>query len=84
VNGRNYSSANIALRALGVTLLATYDTGPAEDAGNANPDEAFRYDASLAGYIFNLKTTGYTMGVYGLTFTIGDDPTVLVAEFRVR
>ena len=41
-------------------LIASGDMGPAEDAGHANPDEAFRYDAALAGYIFNLKTTGYT------------------------
>jgi hypothetical protein len=84
VNGRNHSSPNITLTARGVALIATGDTGPAEDAGNANPDQAFRYDPSLAGYIFNLKTTGLQMGIYGLTFTVGNDPTVRVAEFRVR
>jgi hypothetical protein len=82
--GRNYSSSDISLHARGVMLLGTDDTGPAEDAGNANPDQAFRFDPALAGYIFNLKTTGYGMGVYGLTFTVGDDPTIRVAEFRVR
>lgn len=84
VDGANYSSPDIALHARGVALLATGDTGPAEDAGNANPDQAFRYDPALAGYIFNLKTTGYSMGTYGLTFTVGNDPTIRVAQFRVR
>ena len=82
--GRNASSPSIALAARGVKLLATGDVGPAEDAGSANPDQAFRYDATFAGYIFNLKTSGYTEGVYGLTFTVGDDPTLRLAEFRVR
>jgi uncharacterized repeat protein (TIGR01451 family) len=84
VTGRNYSSANVGLSARGVQLLASGDMGPPEDAGNANPDQAFRYDAAITGYIFNLKTTGYTPGVYGLTFTVGDDPTIRVAEFRVQ
>ena len=85
--GRNQSSAATTLTALGVTLVSTGDTGLAEDPGNANPDSAFRYDPALdgaGGYIFNLKTTGYQMGTYNLRFRAGNDPTVHVAEFRVR
>jgi hypothetical protein len=36
------------------------------------------------GYLFNLKTVGYRMGTYYIRFRAGDDPTVYVAEFRVR
>lgn len=81
---RNYSPPGVNLNIRGVQLLGTADIGPAEDAGNANPDQAFRYDAALAGYIFNLKTTGLPAGVYGLSFTAGDDPTLHVVQFRVR
>lgn len=41
-SGRNHSAPEISLTATGVRLLATGEMGPAEDAGNANPDEAFR------------------------------------------
>lgn len=58
--------------------------GRAEDAGDVNPDHACRDDAALAGYIFNLKTTGLPQGVYGLSFTSGNEPTVHVVQFRVR
>jgi hypothetical protein len=49
-------------------------TGAVEDAGNANPDSNFRYDATLGpsgGYIFNLQTSGLRTGGYSLTFTAG-------------
>jgi hypothetical protein len=55
----------------------------AVDAGNANPDFDFRYDAALAGYIFNLKTTGLGTGTYQLCFTVGGCA-VLSAAFEVR
>ncbi len=53
------------------------------DAGNANADFNFRYDASLAGYIFNLKTTGLTTGTYHLKFTV-DGLGDYTAPFAVR
>ena len=43
------------------------------DAGNANPDSTFRYDASLAGYVFNLSTKGLEAGRYVLSFWTGPD-----------
>ncbi len=51
------------------------------DAGQANPDLNFRYDASLAGYVFNMKTTGLAAGQYLLDFQAGGE-TYSVA-FRV-
>jgi hypothetical protein len=53
-------------------------SGEPEDAGNANPDNNFRFDSSLeslGGYIFNLKTSGLASGTYGFTFTVTGDPT---------
>ena len=54
------------------------------DAGNANPDNDFRYDASLQGYVFNLKTTGLSGGTYGLEYTVSGDPTVHRVLFSVK
>jgi hypothetical protein len=71
--GDNLSSSGILVHATGVTQTSNLITGPAEDAGNANPDSDFRYDAALGGtggYIYNLKTTGLTTGTYRLNFTI--------------
>jgi len=58
-----------------------------QDAGNANPDYDFRYDASLGdtgGYIFNLKTTGLATGSYVLKFQAGTDPAIYSAPFQVK
>ena len=56
----------------------------AEDAGNANPDNAFRYDATLGGYIYNLSTKGLTQGTWKLTFTVAGDPVEHSVTFGVR
>lgn len=86
-SGANLSSASIVLHATGVTQTSTNIDGPVQDAGNANPDYDFRYDASLGdtgGYIFNLKTTGLTTGSYVLKFQAGADPAIYSAPFQVK
>jgi hypothetical protein len=86
-NGVNQSSPTIIVKALSVTRVSTNTTGPVEDAGNANPDDDFRYDASLGvggGYIFNLSTIGYSPGTYRLNFKAGDDPSTHFVQFGVR
>lgn len=83
-SGQNLSSESIVLHALSVTQASTNAPGPLDDTGNANPDFDFRYDASLAGYIFNLSTHGLSMGTYRLNFTVGSDPTVYSAPFAVK
>ncbi len=84
----NLSSSNIALTALSVQLVSSAAPGPVEDSGNANPDNNFRYDASLGGtggYIFNLSTRGLATGTYNLNFkVVGADPTIYTAPFQVR
>jgi hypothetical protein len=83
-NGTNISSPDIALHATGVTHVFGEAMGELQYTGNANPDYDFRYDASLGGYIFNLKTTGLGNGIWKLSFTIGDDATEYAVEFQVR
>ena len=87
VAGANLSSAGLEVRALGVSLVSTETSGPVADAGDANPDDGFRFDPTLGetgGYIFNFKTTGYAPGTYKLNFTVGADPYVYSTQFQVR
>jgi hypothetical protein len=86
-NGVNVSNANVLVHATSVIMASTEAPGPLEDAGNANPDGNFRYDAGLGGtggYIFNLSTQGYGTGTYLLRFTVGGDPTVHSVQFQVK
>jgi DNA/RNA endonuclease G (NUC1) len=80
----NLSSAAVIPQAILVTRVSNNASTAVQDAGNANPDMNFRYDASLAGYIFNLKTTGLTTGSYVLGFRVGADPYVYAAPFQIR
>ena len=85
--GANLSSSSIVLHAVGISLESMSISGDVVDAGNANADDDFRYDASLGGtggYIFNLKTTGLTTGAYDLHFTVGTAPTVFRTRFQVK
>jgi lipopolysaccharide export system protein LptA len=70
-SGSDVSSPGVIVNATDIFLIGG-STGTVEDAGNANPDSNFRYDATLGpsgGYIFNLKTSGLRTGTYSLTFT---------------
>jgi YVTN family beta-propeller protein len=85
--GLNLSAAGIALHATGITLVSTSISGPVNDAGNANPDNNFRFDAGLGGtggYIFNLKTTGLSTGSYNLNFTVNGDTYAYQVPFQVK
>jgi hypothetical protein len=87
INGSNLSSAGTVVTAVGVGLASTTTYGDVMDAGNANPDNNFRFDLTLGGtggYIYNLKTTGLTTGTYNLYFTAGSDPTLHAAQFQVK
>jgi hypothetical protein len=81
--GANVSSSSLVLRAVGTTLVSTDAAGVLEDAGNSNPDFDFRYHAGFGGYIFNLKTTGYSPGTYVLTFRVAGDPRAYTVQFRI-
>lgn len=86
--GQNLSSASIVVTATGLVKrdgIATSTT--VEDAGNANPDDRFRYDAGLGGtggYIYNLSTKGLSTGTWELRFTVSGDPMTYSVTFDLR
>jgi hypothetical protein len=87
INGANVSSAGVTVTAVSVGLVSSAITGDPIDAGDANPDNNFRFDPTLGGtggYIYNLSTTGLATGAYNLYFTAGNDPLQHSAGFRVR
>jgi Bacterial Ig-like domain (group 3)/Lamin Tail Domain/Divergent InlB B-repeat domain len=81
-DGTNVSSADMVLTAVGVGPASTNTYGPVANAGNANPNNIFRFTGD--SYIFNLKTTGLAAGVYKLYFRVGSDPTLHTVQFQVR
>lgn len=85
-NGINVSESNIVLHATATSLASVQVDGEVEDAGNANPDDNFRFTNSdgQGGYIFNLKTTGMTTGTYVLIFKAGSDPFSHRAQFQIK
>jgi hypothetical protein len=86
-NGNDLSSSSIAVHATSVSQISTSTSSEVEDFGNSNPDDDFRFDATLGstgGYIFNLKTTGLSTGTYSLNFTVTGDSFVYAADFEVK
>ena len=67
-----------------MSQVSTAVSGTLEDAGAANADDNFRYDATLGGYTYNLKTTGFTIGTYAIGFVASGDPTTHKVEFQVK
>ncbi len=81
-NGNNLSSAGTVVTAVGIALVSTSVYGPVDAAGNANPDNNFRFAGD--SYIFNMKTTGMGTGVYNLYFKVGADPTLHTMQFQIK
>lgn len=80
--GANLSAAGLTVTATNLVRVGTTVTGVLEDAGNANPDNNFRFDAG--GYIFNLSTQGLSPGTWSLSFTVTGDPTVHSTPFQIQ
>src|SRR5215831_9522410 len=86
-SANDLSSSSIIAHATSVTQVSTSISVPVEDSGNANPDNDFRFDATLGatgGYIFNLKTTRLTTGTYNLNFIVTGDTATYAAPFQVK
>lgn len=83
-SGGNLSSPDITVTALSTFHVSSNTTGEVMDTGNANPDGNFRYDADLAGYIFNLSTTGLVSGTYQLNLKAGSDTQTHSVQFQVK
>ncbi len=81
-SGADISSPNIAVTATSL-VDSNGNAVPLNPAGNANPNDLFRYDPNLGGYIFNLDTKGLTAGTYTLYYTAGNDPTLHSLTFVV-
>jgi uncharacterized repeat protein (TIGR01451 family) len=82
--GSNLSSPSITVHAVSVTKVSSNTTAALDDTGNANPDLDFRYDMTLAGYMFNLSTKGYVTGTYSLNFRAGADSTIHSVLFAIK
>ena len=86
-NNANVSLPGIVLTATGVNLVSTSAPGILDDAGNANPENNFRFDSTLGGtggYIFNLNTSGLSTGTYAVSFVATGDPTTHAVRFQVK
>jgi hypothetical protein len=81
-NGENLSAAGLTVTALGTVRLSDFAPGEVEDAGQANPDDNFRFAGD--GYIFNLQTKGLTTGTYVLAFKAGSDPLTHGVQFQIK
>lgn len=85
-NGNNLSSSDIDLTAIRLERVnadGTRTEVPLQDAGNANPENLFRYDDALGGYLFNLSTKGLGAGTYDFFWTAEGDPTEHSLRFRL-
>jgi len=86
-NGSDLSSATVTVHATSLVQVSTNTTDTIVTDGNANPDNDFRFDASLGpggGYIFNLNTKGLASGTYNLNFIAGVDSTTHTLQFQVK
>ena len=81
---RTVSSSRIAVHATGLTKVDNTASSTPDDSSAANPDNDFRYDATLGGsggYIYNLSTKNLTTGTWALSFTATGDPTTHTVRF---
>lgn len=81
---RNVSSMGMTLRAATLRHATSGAAAVPAGAGNANPGGMFRYDATLGGYIYNLKTTGLAPGTWILGITVNGAPPVYELRVQIR
>jgi hypothetical protein len=79
VAGVNQSSAAVVVTALGVTRKTDGSSVPLPGAGTS-----FTFDSTLAGYVFNVNSTGYAAGVYLLSFSAAGDPVNHTVQFKIK
>lgn len=83
-DGTNISAPSRSLKALSLKRSSDDTAIDVEDSGQSNPDDNFRYDADLQGYIFNLRTKGLTAGTYVLTADVGGQAQYVQMPFSIR
>jgi hypothetical protein len=82
-SGANLSASRFALQALTIDRLYT----PPPNQGSSNPNQLFRYDAKLKGYIYNFDVNGLPLGVGSHTMEFSVDgvaAAAYVAPFELR
>jgi len=85
--GSNVSSPAIVVHATALKRVSDDASGTLGDAGAANADADFRYDATIGGdggYIFNLSSRDLSTGTWALAFAATGDPTSHTVQFQVR
>jgi predicted outer membrane repeat protein len=83
-SGRNVSAASLPVMAVSLRNASTGQIVAPDASGNANPGGAFRFDASLQGYIYNLKTTVLPSGAWVMSITINGAPIIYDARVHIR
>jgi hypothetical protein len=83
-NGANVSASGIVVHGTGLQQVDSTASPVDLTPSNANPDSDFRYDGTLPGYIYNLKTTGLATGTWQMNFTVAGDPVAHSIQFDVR
>jgi sugar lactone lactonase YvrE len=81
------SNSSIVVHATGLFQKSTSTSDAVIAAGNANPDNDFRFDPTLGsagGYIFNLRTSGLGTGNWVVQFTVSNDPTLHSLGFGIN
>jgi hypothetical protein len=84
INASNLSAAAVTVHATGLVKVDNTASSSVDGTSAANPDNDFRYDAGLAGYVYNLKTTGLTTGTWKLNFTTTGDGVSHAVVFDIR
>jgi hypothetical protein len=82
--GANASSAYVDVRATRLQRVSNATAAALQDAGSANADGNFRYDASIRAYIYNLSTKGLTSGTYVLSIRAAGDAAVRTVTLQVK
>jgi hypothetical protein len=86
-NSVNTSAQAVVVQVSGLAKVDNTASSMVVDAGNANPENDFRFDATLGstgGYIYNLSTKNLTTGTWALSFTATGDPVSHAIQFDVR
>jgi hypothetical protein len=83
-SGVNVSGAAVTVHAADLVKVDNSASTSVDPVSAANPDNDFRYDASLAGYVYNLKTAGLTTGTWQLNFTTSGDGVSHSVRFDIR
>jgi hypothetical protein len=80
----NAAGGNLSSPAIVVTAVNVDGTGPPTASGTANIGNIFRYDPTIAGYIYNLQTKGIASGNHLLNFVVQGDPNGHSAAFVLK